>query len=138
MSATTISGHTTQDSNLHYIANYGSVLAFELRNNDEGETFVRTKFKNGSAEDSFRTIHLWNHKEDVALTELVYRLNVSTPFCAVPGEFASQLRPILARRCPQCTPMVQGVRSARRTWLQPLCPRRHSHPSAGWKRPPHS
>lgn len=59
-----------------YKANYGSALAFELRNNDEGETYLRTKFKNGTNEQ-FRTLHLYGHKEDIALNEFLYRLDVS-------------------------------------------------------------
>lgn len=53
-------------------------MAFELRNNEEGETFLRAKFKNGTTEGAFRTIHLFGHKEDVALNEFLYRMNVSS------------------------------------------------------------
>ena len=60
----------------YYLAEYGSVLAFELRNNEEGETYLRTKFKSGM-EDSWQTLHLFDHKEDIALNEFVYRLDVS-------------------------------------------------------------
>ncbi|KLO05435.1 phosphoglycerate mutase-like protein [Schizopora paradoxa] len=61
---------------LHGLPNYGSALAFELRNNDEGETFLRTKFKNGTNEQ-FRTLHLYGHKEDIALNEFLYRLDLA-------------------------------------------------------------
>ena len=37
--------------------------------------FVRTKFTNGTA--GFETIHLYDHKGDIALNELLYRLDVS-------------------------------------------------------------
>ena len=57
-------------------AAYGSAIAFEVRNNEEGETFLRTKFKNGTFDDTFRTIHLFNRKDDIALNELIYRLDV--------------------------------------------------------------
>ena len=58
-------------------ANYGSLLAFELRDNDEGEAFLRVKFKNGT-EEPFRILHLFGHKEDIALNEFLYRLDVSS------------------------------------------------------------
>ena len=51
-------------------------MAFELRNNEEGETFLRTKYKNGM-DEGFQTLHLFDHKEDIALNEFVYRLDVS-------------------------------------------------------------
>ena len=59
-------------------AAYASAIAFELRMNEEGETYLRTKFKNGTFDSGFQPIHLFGHKEDIALNEFLYRLDVST------------------------------------------------------------
>jgi hypothetical protein len=56
---------------------------FELRLNDEGEAYLRTKFKNGTADDDFRTLRLFGHKEDIALNEFLYRLDVSSALLLV-------------------------------------------------------
>ena len=41
---------------------------------------LRAKFKNGTADDDFRTLRLFGHKEDIALNEFLYRLGVSPSF----------------------------------------------------------
>lgn len=66
-----------------HLANYASALVFELRHNDEGEAYLRTKFKNGTTDDDFRTLHLFGHKEDIALNEFLYRLDVSSALLLV-------------------------------------------------------
>lgn len=63
-------------------ASYASALALELRNNEEGETYLRTKFKNGTL-DNFHTVHLFGHKEDIALNEFLYRLDVCATLSAL-------------------------------------------------------
>ncbi|CCM06037.1 uncharacterized protein FIBRA_08283 [Fibroporia radiculosa] len=57
------------------IPDYGSALAIELRRARAPDVrdFLRFKFKNGTNED-FETIHVFGHKEDVPLTEFIYRL----------------------------------------------------------------
>jgi lysosomal acid phosphatase len=59
-------------------ADYASALALELRNNEEGETFIRAKLTNGTA--GFEPVHLFGHRGDIALNELLYRLDVRV-FC---------------------------------------------------------
>ena len=98
-------------------AAYGSAIAFEVRNNEEGETFLRTKFKNGTFDDTFRTIHLFNRKDDIALNELIYRLDVRI----ITNNEWPKLTCILTARChPRHRPMVQGMRPAQWTRLQSL------------------
>ena len=46
-----------------------------MRKNDEGEAYIHTRFKNGTG--SFEPIHLFGHKDDIFLNELLYRLDVS-------------------------------------------------------------
>ena len=57
------------------LATYSSALALEVRKNDEGESYIHTRFKNGTG--GFETIHLFGHGGDIFLNELLYRLDVS-------------------------------------------------------------
>ena len=61
-----------------YTADYGSAIAIELRRAPppDARDFLRFKFRNGTTED-FRTIHVFKHREDIPLTEFIYRLENS-------------------------------------------------------------
>ncbi|PCH35498.1 phosphoglycerate mutase-like protein [Wolfiporia cocos MD-104 SS10] len=61
------------------IPDFASVLSIELRRAvaPDVRDFLRFKFKNGTAEEDFRTIHVFGHKEDIPLTEFIYRLENS-------------------------------------------------------------
>lgn len=75
-------------------ADFGSALAIELRRSPpDSREFLRFKFKNGTDED-FRTLHVFGHKEDIALTEFIYRLEVR--YFSVIGPLA-RLTHILSR-----------------------------------------
>ncbi|KAF7798956.1 hypothetical protein EIP86_010185 [Pleurotus ostreatoroseus] len=68
-----INGHPE----LQAIPDFGSALAIELRRSPpDSREFLRFKFRNGTNED-FRTIHVFGHREDIALTEFIYRLEGS-------------------------------------------------------------
>lgn len=58
-------------------ADYGSALAIELRRAPppDAREFLRFKFRNGTDEE-FRTIHVFGHRDDIPLTEFIYRLEV--------------------------------------------------------------
>jgi hypothetical protein len=60
------------------IANHASALAFEILRGPPPELreFLRIKFKNGTDED-FQTYPIFGHKGDIAVTEFLYRLEVS-------------------------------------------------------------
>ncbi|KAI1783500.1 phosphoglycerate mutase-like protein [Ganoderma leucocontextum] len=60
------------------IPNFGSAIAIELRRGPppDARDFLRFKFRNGTSED-FRTIHVFKHREDIPLTEFIYRLENS-------------------------------------------------------------
>ena len=53
-------------------------MAIELRRAPppDQRDFLRFKFRNGTNED-FRTIHVFKHREDIPLTEFIYRLENS-------------------------------------------------------------
>ncbi|KAJ3491442.1 hypothetical protein NLI96_g719 [Meripilus lineatus] len=57
------------------IPDFGSALAIELRRAPppDAREFLRFKFRNGT-EGDFRTIHVFNHHEDIPLTDFIYRL----------------------------------------------------------------
>jgi lysosomal acid phosphatase len=59
-------------------ADFGSALAIELRRAPppDAREFLRFKFRNGTGEE-FRTINVFGHREDIPLTEFIYRLEVS-------------------------------------------------------------
>ena len=62
-------------------ADFGSALAIELRRSPpDSREFLRFKWRNGTNED-FRTVHVFGHKEDIALTEFIYRLEVNFETC---------------------------------------------------------
>ncbi|PSS05536.1 hypothetical protein PHLCEN_2v3738 [Hermanssonia centrifuga] len=62
---------------LQAIPDFGSALAIELRRSPpDSREFLRFKFRNGTEED-FRTVHVFGHHEDIALTEFIYRLENS-------------------------------------------------------------
>ncbi|KIP08705.1 hypothetical protein PHLGIDRAFT_29474 [Phlebiopsis gigantea 11061_1 CR5-6] len=60
------------------IPDYGSALAIELRRAPppDAREFLRFKFRNGTDEE-FRTVHAFGHREDIPLTEFIYRLENS-------------------------------------------------------------
>lgn len=57
-------------------ANYASALAIELRRGSPPDVrdFLRVKFKNGTR--GFETVHVFDHHEDIPLTEFIYRAEV--------------------------------------------------------------
>lgn len=59
-------------------ADFGSAIAIELRRAPppDARDFLRFKFRNGTSED-FRTVHVFKHREDIPLTEFIYRLENS-------------------------------------------------------------
>ena len=59
-------------------ADFGSAIAIELRRGPppDARDFLRFKFRNGTNED-FQTIHVFKHREDIPLTEFIYRLEGS-------------------------------------------------------------
>lgn len=59
------------------VADFGSALAIELRRSPpDSREFLRFKFRNGTDEE-FQTVHVFGHREDIALTEFIYRLEGS-------------------------------------------------------------
>ena len=63
-------------AHIRSLADSGSALAIELRRSPpDSREFLRFKFRNGTDEE-FRTVHVFGHKEDIALTEFIYRLEV--------------------------------------------------------------
>ncbi|KAF9222137.1 phosphoglycerate mutase-like protein [Gyrodon lividus] len=59
------------------IPNYASALSFELLRGPAPEMrdFVRVKFKNGTHDEEFHTVHIFGHPEAVVpVTEFIYRL----------------------------------------------------------------
>ena len=69
--------YASGSTDISVIADYGSALAIELRRGafPESREFLRFKFRNGT-EEPFRTIHVFDHREDIPLTEFIYRLDV--------------------------------------------------------------
>ncbi|OCH91071.1 phosphoglycerate mutase-like protein [Obba rivulosa] len=67
-----------QHPELQAIPDYGSAFAIELRRAapPDARDFLRFKFRNGT-EGAFRTLHVFNHHEDIPLTEFIYRLENS-------------------------------------------------------------
>ncbi|KAK7691525.1 hypothetical protein QCA50_004924 [Cerrena zonata] len=60
------------------IPDFGSALAIELRRAPppDAREFLRFRFRNGT-HSPFETIHVFNHHEDIPLTEFIYRLENS-------------------------------------------------------------
>ncbi|KIK95402.1 hypothetical protein PAXRUDRAFT_11471 [Paxillus rubicundulus Ve08.2h10] len=59
------------------IPNFASALSFELLRGPAPEMrdFVRVKFKNGTHDGEFQTVHIFGHREEmVPATEFIYRL----------------------------------------------------------------
>ncbi|KAH0835528.1 histidine phosphatase superfamily [Lanmaoa asiatica] len=59
------------------IPNYASALSFEVLRGPAPEfrDFVRLKFKNGTDDDDFQTLHIFGHPEEaVPVTEFIYRV----------------------------------------------------------------
>jgi len=63
---------------LKAIPDFGSVIAIELRRGapPESREFLRFKFKNGT-DGAFETFTVFNHHEDIPLTEFIYRIENS-------------------------------------------------------------
>ncbi|TFK80470.1 phosphoglycerate mutase-like protein [Polyporus arcularius HHB13444] len=63
---------------LQAMPDFGSAIAIELRRAPppDARDFLRFKFRNGTNEE-FRTIHVFKHREDIPLTEFIYRLENS-------------------------------------------------------------
>ncbi|KZT04001.1 phosphoglycerate mutase-like protein [Laetiporus sulphureus 93-53] len=61
------------------IPNYASALAIELRRGRAPDVrdFLRFKFKNGTQDEDFETVHVFDHGEDIPLTEFIYYLENS-------------------------------------------------------------
>lgn len=56
-------------------ANFASALAIELRRGPDADSrdYLRVKFKNGTADSDFQTLHVFGHKGDIPLSEFIYR-----------------------------------------------------------------
>lgn len=67
-----------KDPSLQAIPDYASAIAIELRRGElpDKRDFLRFKFRNGTVDDDFRLLHAFNHKEDIPLTEFIYRIEV--------------------------------------------------------------
>ena len=91
-------------------ADFGSALAIELRRAPppDAREFLRFKFRNGTNED-FRTIHVFGHREDIPLTEFIYRLEVLIPYTMYNGQ-------LLTPNAGLCHPQQRRVGS--RLWCQ--------------------
>ncbi|KAH9925895.1 phosphoglycerate mutase-like protein [Epithele typhae] len=63
---------------LKAMPDFGSAIAIELRRAPppDARDFLRFKFRNGTNED-FQTVHVFKHREDIPLTEFIYRLENS-------------------------------------------------------------
>ncbi|KAJ7354194.1 phosphoglycerate mutase-like protein [Mycena albidolilacea] len=62
------------------IPNFGAVLAIELRRGapPDSRDFLRFKFRNGTDDaDGWQTLHAFNHRGDIPVTEFVYRIEGS-------------------------------------------------------------
>ncbi|KAL5483061.1 hypothetical protein ACEPAI_8290 [Sanghuangporus weigelae] len=76
MSLFNITEVTSRYPHLDGLPTFASALAFEVRDNEEGESMIRAKFKNGTSE--FEPIHMFGHKDDIPLNELLYRLQLTS------------------------------------------------------------
>lgn len=68
-----------KDPSLQAIPDYASAIAIELRRGElpDKRDFLRFKFRNGTVDDDFRLLHAFNHREDIPLTEFIYRIENS-------------------------------------------------------------
>ena len=73
-------------SALALIADFGSALIIELRrgNPPDLRDFLRFRFRNGTQSD-FKTLYVYGHRSDIALTEFIYKSKVCTRLLT-PGE----------------------------------------------------
>ncbi|CCM06036.1 uncharacterized protein FIBRA_08282 [Fibroporia radiculosa] len=60
------------------IPDFGSALVIELRQTQDADTrhALRFRFKNGTVKD-FRTLEIFGHRDDIPLTEFIFRLETS-------------------------------------------------------------
>ena len=60
------------------LPDYASAVAIEIRAGPapEDRDFIRVKFRNGTQTDNFETLNVFGHKNDIPLTEFIYRLEV--------------------------------------------------------------
>ena len=63
---------------LEGLPDYASAVAIEIRAGPapDNRDFVRVKFRNGTQTDDFETLNVFGHKNDIPLTEFIYRLEV--------------------------------------------------------------
>ena len=63
---------------LQGLPNYASAIAIEIHAGPapEDRDFVRIKFRNGTQTDNFETLNVFGRKNDIPLTEFIYRLEV--------------------------------------------------------------
>jgi hypothetical protein len=101
-------------------ANYASAFAIELRRGEPPDTrdFLRFKFKNGTSGE-FRTVHTFGHKDDIPLTEFIYRIEASlitSASCLIPTGFSRILpSPVTVSGCRFALlviPYLLGLESA--------------------------
>ncbi|KAA1470474.1 phosphoglycerate mutase-like protein [Dentipellis sp. KUC8613] len=67
------------DPSLRAVPDYAAALAIELRRGSlpDNRDFLRFRFKNGTSDSEFRTVHVFGHKGDIPLTEFIYRVENS-------------------------------------------------------------
>jgi len=60
------------------LPDYASAVAIEIRAGpaSDNRDFVRVKFRNSTQTDNFETLNVFGHKNDIPLTEFIYRLEV--------------------------------------------------------------
>ena len=94
---------------LEGLPDYASAVAIEIRAGPapDNRDFVRVKFRNGTQTDDFETLNVFGHKNDIPLTEFIYRLEVrfgipiSTCSVVLISHLLSELRHRLCLRVGQ-------------------------------------
>ncbi|KAH8110497.1 phosphoglycerate mutase-like protein [Phellopilus nigrolimitatus] len=94
-----VTGITERHPYVDGIPTYASAFAFELRHNEDGETHLRTKFKNGTS--GFETVYLFGHHDDIALNEFLYRLDLTAVHDT--AQWCRECGQRTARGCNLCT-----------------------------------
>ncbi|EMD32887.1 hypothetical protein CERSUDRAFT_57604 [Gelatoporia subvermispora B] len=99
-----------QHPELQAIPDYGSALAIELRRAapPDARDFLRFKFRNGT-DGAFHTLHVFNHHEDIPLTEFIYRLENSV--IQSNGEWAEACGVSSAWALPEAASITSGNRT---------------------------
>ena len=112
-------------------ANYASALSLELLRGPAPEfrDFVRLKFKNGTDDEAFQTLHMFGHPEaEVPVTEFIYRLEVRHAVGSMRGNAGADMD--LAHRSTTRSRPTSGPRRARRAGSRLALTRRRSRVAA--------